>query len=44
MVYVILQHGMTFEMGYVTRGQYSDYYLLRVDPTENTITLQKIRS
>jgi hypothetical protein len=25
MVYVILQHGMTFKMGYVTHGQSSDY-------------------
>ena len=25
MVYVILQHGMTFKMGYATRGQYSAY-------------------
>jgi hypothetical protein len=25
MVYVILQHGMSLKMGYVTRGQSSDY-------------------
>jgi hypothetical protein len=40
-VYVILeQHGMTFKMEYVTRGQYSDYtkpYRKYDNPAENTI-------
>jgi hypothetical protein len=40
MVYVILQHGMSLKMGYVTRGQSSDYsrpYRKYDNPAENTI-------
>jgi hypothetical protein len=42
MVYVILQHDMSLKMGYVTRGQSSDYVLARPyrkydNPPENTI-------
>jgi hypothetical protein len=29
MVYVILQHGMPFKMGYVKRGQFRDYQMLQ---------------
>jgi hypothetical protein len=39
-VYVILQHGMSLKMGYMTRGQSSDYsrpYRKYDNPAENTI-------